>query len=185
MLTSDPTDDMKHAEIAFVALGANIGQREQQLHSAIKMLHTFAGVHVLACSEVYETPPFGVLDQPPFLNMVIAVRTTRDAHSFFECMMETEKQLGRTRELHWGPRTIDLDLLWFGDQTINSEHLTVPHPHLYTRAFVLVPLMDLIHQYAPQRAALVDQALRVQSDKGDIKKWTTIEWPTESAHFAN
>ena len=174
-----------HPILAYVALGANVGAREQSLRDAINYLATLEGIQVLGCSPVYETKPVGVLEQPQFLNMVIVAKTTLDAHTFFERMVLVEQSLGRTRDVHWGPRTIDLDLLWFGEQMIDSERLTVPHPHMFERSFVLVPLLDLVRQFSPNKESIIAKCLQLQPDKEDVQLWTHIDWQTASGRFAN
>ncbi len=173
------------ATLAYVALGANIGEREQSLRSAIERLDGCEGIRVVGCSPIYQTQPVGVIDQPLFLNMVVVAETTLDAHPFFEQMMLVEQSLGRTREVHWGPRIIDLDLLWFGEQTIDSAQLTVPHPHMFERAFVLAPLLDVVRQFSPNKQSLIADCLQRQPDKEDVQLWIHIDWQTASGRSAN
>jgi 2-amino-4-hydroxy-6-hydroxymethyldihydropteridine diphosphokinase len=173
------------ATLAYVALGANIGEREQSLLRAIERLHGCEGIRVVACSPVYQTQPVGVLGQPLFLNMVIVAETTLDAQRFFDQMMLVEQSLGRTREVHWGPRIIDLDLLWFGEQTIDSDHLTVPHPYMFERAFVLAPLLDVVRQFSPDKQSHINDCLQRQPDKEDVQLWIHIDWQTASGRSAN
>ena len=175
----------KFAQLAYIALGSNLGEREAYLTKAIEYLHVHEQIEVLRCSTVYQTKPVGVLDQPQFLNMVIAVRTTLDAHSLFHVMMSTEQALGRKRVTHWGPRTIDLDLLWHGDETHHSEQLTVPHPHMYKRSFVLVPLLEILKVIEPEKAQGIETHLHRLPDREDIESWMTIAWPTASGLSVN
>jgi 2-amino-4-hydroxy-6-hydroxymethyldihydropteridine diphosphokinase len=106
-------------------------------------------LQLLARSSDYRTPPWGVTDQPAFINAVIAVSTTLTPHALLTRAQACERALGRdrAREQHWGPRTIDLDLLAYDDLALNDATLTLPHPHLFERAFVLVPLAEI----APDR----------------------------------
>jgi 2-amino-4-hydroxy-6-hydroxymethyldihydropteridine diphosphokinase len=100
-------------------------------------------VDVLAVSQLRETEPVGVVDQPSFLNGAVAVETTRDPRALLELLLEIERSLGRVRRERWGPRTVDLDLLLYGDVVVDEPGLSVPHPHLHERRFVLEPLAEL------------------------------------------
>ncbi len=101
------------------------------------------GVSVLAVSQLRETAPVGVVDQPPFLNGAVALETTRTARELLDLLLAIEASLGRIREERWGPRTIDLDLLVYGDEVVDEPGLRVPHPHLDERRFALEPLAEL------------------------------------------
>ncbi|MGZ4141481.1 MAG: 2-amino-4-hydroxy-6-hydroxymethyldihydropteridine diphosphokinase [Actinomycetota bacterium] len=130
---------------AYIGLGSNLGDRRALLRQAIEALD-WGSVTVVARSGVYQTVPVGGPEgQPDFLNQVIAVDTTLDARALWERCSAVEAALGRGRlhEERWGPRTIDIDLLAFGDETIDSPELVVPHPQIAARAFVLVPLAEI------------------------------------------
>jgi 2-amino-4-hydroxy-6-hydroxymethyldihydropteridine diphosphokinase len=128
---------------AFVGLGANLGSRESTLRRAVELLAEADGVDVLSVSQLRETAPVGVLDQPPFLNGAVAVETTRTPRELLDLLLEIERSLGRVREERWGPRTVDLDLLVYGDEVVDEPGLRVPHPHLHERRFALEPLAEL------------------------------------------
>jgi 2-amino-4-hydroxy-6-hydroxymethyldihydropteridine diphosphokinase len=132
---------------AFIALGGNIGDVRVTFDSAIAILCDGPEVRLTARSSDYRTPPWGVTDQPPFTNAVIAVSTTLAPHTLLTRAQACERALDRAREQHWGPRTIDLDILAYDDLVLNDATLTLPHPHLFERAFVLVPLAEI----APDR----------------------------------
>ena len=134
---------------AFIALGGNVGDVRATFDSAIAMLCDGPDVRLLARSSDYRTPPWGVTDQPPFTNAVIAVSTTLAPHQLLSRTQACERALGRDRahEQHWRPRPIDLDILVYDDLALNDPTLTLPHPHLFERAFVLVPLAEI----APDR----------------------------------
>ena len=132
---------------AVVALGSNIDDRMGYLQAAIELLAQAPQVHVSAVSRVYETEPVGYTDQDMFLNAAVRIETGLDAHELLETLMQTEQKLHRSREIKWGPRTIDLDLLFFDQEIIHSESLEVPHPRLTERMFVMAPLTDI----APMR----------------------------------
>ena len=130
---------------AYIGLGANLGDREATLHSAIAALGEAPGVEVVAVSTLRETEPVGpVRDQPRFLNGAVAVETTLSARELLDVLLEIEAEHGRTREgPAGGPRTLDLDLLVYGDEAVSEPGLTVPHPRLHEREFVLEPLAEL------------------------------------------
>jgi len=130
---------------ALVALGGNVGDVRQTFNRAIAMLCDGAAVRLKARSSDYQTPPWGVTDQPPFVNAVIAVATSLTAHDLLKRAMACERRLGRdrTRERRWGPRSIDIDLLAYDDLELHDAALTLPHPRLFERAFVLVPLAEI------------------------------------------
>jgi 2-amino-4-hydroxy-6-hydroxymethyldihydropteridine diphosphokinase len=134
---------------AFVALGGNIGDVRATFDRAVMMLCDGVAVRLAARSSDYRTPPWGVTDQPPFINAVIEVATTLTPHALFARGVEVERALGRDRagERRWGPRAIDIDLLAYDDLTLHEADLTLPHPRLFERAFVLAPLTEI----APER----------------------------------
>ena len=129
---------------AYVGLGANLGERETALRAALAALDATEGIHVAAVSTFRETDPVDYLDQPRFLNAAAALETTLAPRELLEALLEVERSLGRTREgPRFGPRTIDLDLLLYGDDSLDEPGLTVPHPRLHGRVFVLEPLAEL------------------------------------------
>lgn len=129
--------------VAALGLGANIGDRVGQLRAAIAKLPR-PGLRVAAVSALYETPPWGKTDQPAFLNAAVRIETALSARALLDCVLGVERQLGRNRDEKWGPRTIDIDILLFGAETISEAGLQVPHPHLQARAFALTPLADVM-----------------------------------------
>ena len=129
--------------VAYVGLGANLGAREETLRRALELLAAADGVSLLAVSQLRETEPVGVVDQPPFLNGAVALETTRTPRELLDLLLTIEASLGRVREERWGPRTVDLDLLVYGDEVVDAPGLRVPHPHLHERRFALEPLAEL------------------------------------------
>ena len=125
----------------FLALGSNLGQRHKNLQQAVVALGDFLTIQ--AVSPVYETAPWGKTDQPDFLNFCLQATTTLDPLSLLTSCKTAETQLGRTPSEHWGPRLIDIDIIFYNDLVLESEKLTIPHPRLSERAFVLAPLADL------------------------------------------
>jgi 2-amino-4-hydroxy-6-hydroxymethyldihydropteridine diphosphokinase len=128
---------------AFVGLGANIGDRLAALASAVQAIDGLARTRVIDVSNVYETEPWGVEDQPAFANAVARVDTGSPASVFLTGLQDIEARLGRVRKQRHGPRVIDLDLLLFGDEVHDSATLTVPHPRLLERDFVVTPLLEI------------------------------------------
>ncbi len=129
---------------AYVGLGANLGPKEVTILRAVDLLAAEPEVEVLEMSQLRETAPVGVVDQPPFLNGAIAVETELSPRGLLEVLLRVERELGRVREgERWGPRTIDLDLLVYGDETVDEPGLRLPHPRLHERRFVLEPLVEL------------------------------------------
>jgi 2-amino-4-hydroxy-6-hydroxymethyldihydropteridine diphosphokinase len=133
--------------VAYIGLGANLGDREENIRAAIERL---AELGALLVSSFRETDPVGVTEQPRFVNAVAELETELGASALLGQLLEIERELGRdrSREQRWGPRTIDLDLLLYGDEVIDEPGLTVPHPRLAERRFVLEPL----HELAPDLA---------------------------------
>ncbi|HET9673862.1 MAG TPA: 2-amino-4-hydroxy-6-hydroxymethyldihydropteridine diphosphokinase [Gaiellaceae bacterium] len=131
-------------QLAYIGVGANLGDREATMRAALAALDAAPGVRVVAVSSFVETEPVGYLDQPRFLNAAAAVETDLDARGLLDALLAVERELGRTRDgPRYGPRTIDLDLLLFGDERLDEPGLTVPHPRLHERQFVLDPLAEL------------------------------------------
>ena len=129
---------------AYVGLGANLGDREETLLAAVDALASEDGIDVVAVSTFRDTEPVGVGDQPRFLNGVVALDTTLGARELLERLLAIEQRFGRVRVAgEHGPRTIDLDLLLFGDERMEEPGLLVPHPRLHERRFVLEPLVEL------------------------------------------
>lgn len=133
--------------VSIIALGSNVGNRLEQLLTAIKKLTSSPDIELVNYSSIYETDPVGYENQDPFLNMVIEIETDLDALELLDRCLTIELELGRKREIRWGPRTIDLDILAFNQENINHVKLIVPHPRMKERAFVLVPLLEMKPEY--------------------------------------
>ena len=123
---------------AFLGLGSNLGDRRATLRRAVGAIP-----EVVAVSPVYETEPVGGPEQGPFYNIVVELETNRDPRQLLELCRELERAAERTREIRWGPRTLDVDVLLVDDLTVDDEDLAVPHPRMAGRNFVMVPLLDL------------------------------------------
>jgi dihydroneopterin aldolase/2-amino-4-hydroxy-6-hydroxymethyldihydropteridine diphosphokinase len=162
---------------AYIGMGSNIGDREDMLKQAVDKLQAHPSVRIKRCSSLYETDPVGYTEQPPFLNMVAAVETDLAPDILFQSMLEVERKLGRTRDIRWGPRTIDLDLLLYGEETIRTDMLTVPHPRLWERAFVLIPLHEVAGDFVSSAPGLLPDIINKLDEKEGVRKWKEIHWP--------
>ena len=136
---------MTASVIAFVGLGGNLGEPVATLGAALQALGEMQGTRLLRASRLYRTPAWGLEQQPDFINAVAMLETHLSAQALLESLFAIERQHGRVREaeLRWGPRTLDLDLLLYGDALIDEPGLRVPHPHLHERAFALLPLLEI------------------------------------------
>jgi 2-amino-4-hydroxy-6-hydroxymethyldihydropteridine diphosphokinase len=128
---------------AYLGLGTNLGDRRANLDAAIERLRAAPDIAVTALSPVYETAPVGVTDQPNFYNMAVEIETALPPDKLLAAVLGIEREMGRVRTVRWGPRLIDIDILLYGEATIDAEGLTVPHPRMAERAFVLAPLADI------------------------------------------
>lgn len=128
---------------AFVGLGSNLDEPVQQIEAALDMLDDLPGTRVVARSSLYRSAPLGPIDQPDFVNAVAKLETRRTLRDLLRRMQAIERRLGRQSGERWGPRRIDLDLLVFGDETIDEDGLKVPHPGIAERNFVLLPLGEI------------------------------------------
>lgn len=128
---------------AYIALGSNMGDRLNYLEKVLSCFESYPQLKMRKASSIYETAPWGKTDQPPFLNCVLEIDTSFTPQMLLETLREIERQLGRERKEKWGPRTIDLDILLYGDEIINTPDLTIPHPRMSQRAFVMIPLIEI------------------------------------------
>lgn len=158
--------------IAQLALGSNLGDRERYLKDAILSLRGHSSIEVEKISSIYETDPIGYEDQDVFLNMVLSVRTDLSAVQLLREMQQIEKKLGRVRDIKWGPRTLDLDILLFNHENIETEQLIIPHPRMLERSFVLIPLHEIepdicIPNSKQPLSVIIDQL----TDKKGVRIW--------------
>ncbi len=171
---------------AFISLGSNIGDRFEFLKEALKTLESSYPIEVVNVSSIYETDPIGYADQDLFLNMAAQLKTELSANELLEACLETEKELGRKREIHWGPRTIDLDILLFNDENIISERLVIPHPRMFERSFVIIPLLEIspdavITSLNKPLSKVADEL----PDKEGVRLWKEKNGEDGFVHFAN
>lgn len=127
----------------FLGLGSNLGDRRRWLEEAVRRLAALPGLQILRTSSLYETEPWGGVPQPRYLNLVAEGWSAIPPEALLEAALAVEQELGRVRSVRWGPRTVDVDLLWVEGEERSTERLTLPHPRLTQRAFVLVPLAEL------------------------------------------
>jgi len=141
---------VKHPRRIVLGLGANLGDRMRTIERAILAISTWPDVTVIDRSPLYVTPPFGGPPQPDYINGAVLVSTSCDVRIVLDRALELERLLGRTRPdpVRWGPRTIDIDILWVDGQVIDEPYLTVPHPRLHERVFALRPLLDVARDAA-------------------------------------
>jgi len=128
--------------IVYISIGSNLGDREESCRQAIKLIEK-NGIAVRKQSRMYETEPWGIKDQPKFINMAIEVETDKKAEELLRVLKEIEKEIGRTETIKWGPRVIDLDILFYDDLILKTQDLEIPHPLMHERAFVLKPLYEI------------------------------------------
>jgi 2-amino-4-hydroxy-6-hydroxymethyldihydropteridine diphosphokinase len=164
---------------AYIGFGANLGQREQTWQIATQHISALRDSKLIERSPLYETAPIGGPPQSAYLNGVIAVQTLLPAQELLTQLLEIERDLGRTRTVHWGPRTIDLDLLLFGSSIIDlpgPPALQIPHPRLHLRRFALVPLADIAPQVThPIARKNIQQLLHACLDRADVIPYTRVE----------
>ncbi len=157
----------------FIGLGSNLGDREMYIHRAIERLRDHPGFSFFRVSSFYDTPSVG-WDGPDYLNAVCSFETALDAENVHDFLKQTEMAFGRVRSVQNAPRTLDLDLLSYGNQTFSTAELTVPHPRLHERAFVLVPLREIAaHWVHPLSHKTVEELLAVlpEADLKSIKSY--------------
>ena len=163
-----------HAERALIGLGGNIGDPLASMQAALKALDAHEKCKVIRVSSAWKTPPRGVTDQPDFLNACAAVSTTLLPRHFLELCLSIEQDLKRTRDLRWGPRSIDIDILFFGARELSEPGLTVPHPRIADRAFVLVPLAEIAPEIILD--GLTMSELAAGSDQAGMERVKGSDW---------
>jgi 2-amino-4-hydroxy-6-hydroxymethyldihydropteridine diphosphokinase len=158
------------SEIVFLSLGSNVGDREKNLRTAISALPEL-GVQIKKVSSIYETEPVDLLEQPWFLNCVVEGETTVPPAALLKELRALERRMGSKKLVARGPRLIDLDILVYGRQTIDSPELQVPHPRMHLRRFVLAPLAEIAPDLKhPSRSGTAAQLLAASDDKSAVKK---------------
>lgn len=163
---------------AFLGLGSNVGDRLTLLQDAVDAVDADTRTRVEAVSSVYETAPVGGPEQGPFLNIAVRIATRRPPRSLLRLCQAVEAELGRVREVRWGPRTIDVDILLYGDRVVRTRRLQVPHPRLRERAFALVPLIEVAPgQRLPDGTTLTAALTAVAPVEGVTMIGTQVHMP--------
>lgn len=145
----------------YLSLGSNMGNRVSNINKAVSILKTTPEICCVESSGLYETEPVGYKEQDHFLNCAVALKTTLEPMELLRVCQDIEKKMKRVRLFRWGPRIIDVDILLYGDLTISSRELTIPHPRMYERSFVLTPLCDLDSSFRSFLDKLEDQGVRI------------------------
>lgn len=131
------------AETVYIGLGSNLDHPQQQIERALDALERLPGTRLIRCSSLYGSKPQGPQDQPDFVNAVCQIETALSPMALLQALQSIEQHLGRIKKRHWGERCIDLDILLYGEHSVHGEHLTIPHPQMTQRDFVLVPLAEI------------------------------------------
>ena len=168
-----------------IGLGSNMGEREQNLQQALGMLEADSSIRIEKISSIYETAPFGVMDQDDFLNMVVAVETELSPENLLQKCLGVENAMGRVRSRHWGPRIIDLDLLFYDAVQMQTNNLTLPHPGIGQRAFVLIPMRDVVMDVQLPGGLIIDSMLvsLMESGRQEVRLWKKVEWDSTKKCF--
>lgn len=145
---------------AYLGLGSNLGDREAYLRAALDALDRLEGTRVVATSQLYCSKPWGKLDQPGFINMVAAIETTLEPKDLLRECKRIEREAGRTAGEKWGPRVLDIDILLYDELTLDRPALTIPHPRMWQRQFVLMPLAELLPQLEDTNGRSIAQVLK-------------------------
>nr|WP_239530323.1 2-amino-4-hydroxy-6-hydroxymethyldihydropteridine diphosphokinase [Sporolactobacillus spathodeae] len=172
--------------MAYLGLGSNIGARASFLKQALEQLDNVPGVRVIRCSSIYETAPYGPVEQNDFLNLAVQIETIMPPLALLDTVQQIEKAMLRKREIHWGPRTIDLDILLY-DQTIShTERLALPHPEIARRAFVLKPMAELApHLVLPGINRSMIELWQTLEEKEGVRLWKTSNGAGKYGLFEN
>ncbi len=156
---------------AYLSIGSNLGERQENLANAIKQIEANCG-NIIKASAIYETAAWGNTEQPSFLNQCLVLKTDLSAKKLIKQLLHIERLMGRERKEKMGPRLIDLDIILMDEEVVFSEFLTLPHPHLQDRKFVLLPLAEIAPKaYHPIFNKTVEQLLIECSDVLDVKKF--------------
>ena len=160
-------------ESVFLGIGSNLGDRMKYLREAVRLIGELPRTSVAAVSRVYETEPYGLKDQPMYLNAVLEARTELSPEIVHEEVKRIERNMGRRETKRWGPREIDIDILYFGPRKINTDALHIPHPGVRQRRFVLCPLAELAGDFRdPESGLTVEIMLKQCDDESSVREFT-------------
>ena len=154
---------------AYIGLGSNLADPIEQVKTAIINLQLLPQTELIAWSSLYASPPMGPQDQPDYINAVVEIETVLSAHQLLDALQVVEQQQGRTRNRHWGERTLDLDVLLYGQHTFDDVRLQIPHPGIALRAFVLYPLAEISPDLSIPKLGNIEQLLQYCPSEGLIK----------------
>ena len=170
--------------VAYISLGSNMGDRLGHLKDAIDELHKDKQISIKKVSSIYETDPVGYTNQGNFLNIVAKLETDYEAEQLLRKCLQVELQLGRERKIRWGPRTIDLDILLYNQDNIETDDLSVPHPRMHERAFVIIPLLEIEPNIElPAMELPLQKVLEHIPDKEGVRLWKRKDGEDEFVHL--
>jgi len=159
----------------FLGFGSNLSNREGNITLARELIRKIPGVRILGSSSLFETEPVGITDQPRFINAVVEIETSLPPRELLERVKEIERKIGRQKTFRWGPREIDIDILTYGNQTIHDDILTIPHPEMTKRVFVLLPLLEIAPEFVhPASNKTVRELLE---SLGEVKDSCVVKGP--------
>jgi 2-amino-4-hydroxy-6-hydroxymethyldihydropteridine diphosphokinase len=158
----------RRKETVYLSLGGNLGDPLMSMGAALRLLDADPNTEVVSVSSLYRTPPWGKTDQPDFLNAAAELSTSLAPRGLLDLCLEAERRLKRVRAERWGPRLVDIDILVFGDRTVQEEGLAIPHPRMLDRAFVLVPLAEIAPDFMVAGRKLSDHL--AEADATGIEK---------------
>ena len=163
-MLSDDKNNPADKQLAILLLGSNLGDSIAQLHWAVRQLGESTQISVDRVSNLYKTAPQGVTDQPDFINAAVAITTTYSPHELLDITQQIEHQAGRVRHTHWGPRTLDIDIIDYAGIELNTPRLILPHPRSHLRAFVILPVLEIAPTLVIQNKT-IDEYLDNLSDQ--------------------
>lgn len=166
---------MMSETLAYLGLGSNLGQREENVRRAVAALSSSPGVQVRGLSSLYETEPVGYAEQGWFINAVVEVSTTLEPRQLLGLVKKVEGQLGRKPSPRWGPRHIDIDILLYGEAQASSPELTIPHPRLRERLFVLLPLQELCPDWRDEGGQSIDELIEALRGSAEVRRVDGIQ----------
>ena len=165
---------------AYIGIGSNLGSRDENLNEALESVKRVERTELASFSSIYVSEPMYLSTQPDYLNLAAKLSTTLSPFQLLEALLSIESEMGRTRDLKYGPRVIDLDILFFGEQIVESESLMIPHPLLYDRLFVLKPLSEIAGELiCPVKQKTISELLMLSSDTSRIALYEN-QTPVES-----
>lgn len=157
---------------AYIGIGSNLGDREENLSQALELLGRLEGTELITYSAIFESEPMYLTEQPDYLNMVAEISTSLSSVNLLKELLSFENGMGRVREIKFGSRLMDFDILFFGEEIVSSETLTLPHPLLYDRLFVLLPLSEIAGDFiCPVKHKSIRELLKLSKDESRISKY--------------